>query len=546
MSAEPPPAEAYPEYVRALLDPAAWPESPDRVELRQTHISWVFLAGGEALKTKKPVDFGFIEQLTPERREAFCRAEVALNRRLAPGVYLGVAPVVRLPGGRVAAAPEGEAVPDGAEVVEWAVRMRRLPDGRTLDRLLAAGAVPPRLPELLVRRLVAFHEAAEAVPDDPSFGGAAGERGWWEGEYPAAAAFVGETWDPADAEATRAFVLESLARDGPLLDARLAAGRAVEGHGDLRAAHVYVLDAAAADIAILDCIEFSERYCFRYLDAGYDIAFLAMDLEALGHGELGDEIAGRYLAAAGDETMGVLQPLHRAFRAFVRGKVESIGAHAEELPEEERRALAASAARFFRLAASYAERRSPPALVVTCGLPASGKSTAAGALAGRIGAAWVSSDAVRKRLAGLDPRARPDEAQREALYGADMTERTYAELLRRAGEHLDAGRAVVIDAVHGRAEERAAARALAAARGVPCLVAELRLGEAEALARIAAREDDPLRVSDAGAAVLAALGERFEAPRDAEGPRLVLDASRAPGALARDIADALAGLAAGA
>ena len=540
-------AAAPPEYVRALLDPAAYPEPrPPRVELRQTHISWVFLAGDEVWKTKKPVDFGFIEQLAPQRREAFCRAEAALNRRLAPGVYLGVAPVVRLPGGRIAAAPEGEAVPAGAEVIEWAVRMRRLPDDRTLDRLLAAGAVPPRLPELLTRRLVAFHEAAQAVPNDPSFGGAAGERAWWASEEPGAARFAGETWTHADAAATRAFVRESLARDGPLLDARLAAGRAVEGHGDLRAAHVYVLDEAAGDIAILDCIEFSERYCFRYLDAGYDVAFLAMDVEALGHPELGDEIAGRYLVAAGDETMGVLQPLHRAFRAFVRGKVESIGAHAEELPEEERRALAASASRFFRLAASYAERRSPPALVVMCGLPASGKSTAAGALAGRIGAAWVSSDVTRKRLAGLDPRARPDEAARAALYGAEMTERTYAELLRRAGEHLAAGRAVVLDAVHARAAEREAARAVAAAHGAPCLVAELRIGEAEALARIAAREDDPLRVSDAGADVLAALRERFEAPRDAEGPRVVLDASRAPGAIAREAAAALAGLAGGA
>src|SRR6185503_3246761 len=121
-----------------------------------------------------------------------------------------------------------------------------------------------------------------------------------------------------------------------LFDRRLAQGRVVEGHGDLHAKHVYVLDAAGGapgerDLQIVDCIEFTDWLNFRYLDVGYDIAFLAMDLEARGFAALGDEIAGRYLAASGDETLGVLQPLHRAFRALVRGKVESIGARATEI-----------------------------------------------------------------------------------------------------------------------------------------------------------------------------------------------------------------------
>ena len=290
----------------------------------------------------------------------------------------------------------------------------------------------------------------------------------------------------------------------------------------------------------MDCIEFSEWYHFRYLDAGYDIAFLAMDLEALGYAGLGDEIAGRYIAAAGDETMGVLQPLHRAFRAFVRGKVESIGAHAPEVGEEQRRALADSATQFFGLAASYGERRADPAAVVMCGLPATGKSTVAGTLAGRIGAAYVSSDIVRKELAGIDPRERADDAFRAGLYTPEMTERTYNELRRRAGEHLDAGRAVVVDAMHGRASERDAARALAAEHGAPCLIVELRLGEAAARARIAGREDDPLRTSDATEDVYASQRERFEPVAEGEGASVVLDASRSPGALAREIAEALA------
>ena len=266
-----------------------------------------------------------------------------------------------------------------------------------------------------------------------------------------------------------------------------------------------------------------------------------MDLEALGHADLGDELAGRYLAAAGDETLGLLQPLHRAYRAFVRGKVESIGARAPETPEEQSRALAASAARFFRLASSYAVRRAAPQLVALSGLPASGKSTVAATLACRIGAAYLSSDVVRKQLAGIDPRERVREEWRSGLYAPEMTERTYAELRARAARLLRDGRAVVLDAMHGRRAERDAVRALAAEHGVPPLIAELRIDDATAHARIAGREHDPLRTSDATWAVYEAQRDGFEPIAADEAPRLALDATRPPAALAREVADALAG-----
>ena len=536
---------ALPEYVQALLDPAAYPHAPAGIELRQTHISRVFLAGDVVYKTKKPVDFGFISQLDAETRERFCHAELRLNRRLAPGVYLGVVPIVRTPDGRFAV--EGD--PAAGEIVEHAVKMRRLPDERTLERLLAAGEAPADLAERLARRLIAFHESAAAVANDPDFAGASAERAWWAREYGEAAGFIGDTWRPGDAAATRAFIEDTLERDAALFDERLAAGRVIEGHGDLRAAHVYLLDDGPEDadpageaITIVDCIEFNEQFHFRYLDAGYDVAFLAMDLEALGHPDLGDELAGRYLAAAGDETLGLLQPLHRAYRAFVRGKVESIGARAPETPEEQSRALAASAARFFRLAASYAARRAAPQLIALSGLPASGKSTVAATLACRIGAAYLSSDVVRKQLAGIDPRERVRGEWRAGLYAPEMTARTYAELRDRAARLLRDGRAVVLDAMHGRRTERDAVRALAAEHGVPQLIAELRIDDATAHARITGREHDPLRTSDATWAVYEAQRDRFDPIAADEAPRLALDATRPPAALAREIADALAGV----
>ena len=524
---------ALPDYVRGLLDPSAYPHRPREVDLVQTHLSYVFLAGDVVYKTKKPVDFGFIVQVEPEQRERFCHDEVRLNRRLAPDVYLDVVPVTRTADGRFAVEAEDAAAP----VVEWAVKMRRLPDDRTLDRLLAAGEQPPRLIEHIVRRLIAFHEAAEVVGNDREFAGGPAEAAWWRREYAEAEGFIGDTWRPDDARATRAFIERTIEEQQALFDERLAAGRVIEGHGDLQAKHVYVLDEAGANLAIVDCIEFSDWFHFRYLDAGYDIAFLAMDLEALGRADLGDELAGRYIAATHDETMGLLQPLHRLFRAFVRGKVESIGAQALEVPAQQRREFADSAARYFRLAAQYADRRAGPSMVLVAGLPGTGKSTLAGTLAGRAGAAYLSSDAVRKQLAGLDPRDRVEESFRGGLYSPEMTARTYEELRRRAAAQLAAGRAVVIDATHASAAERARVLALAGEHGAPALIAELRLDDGSARARIEGRDDDPLRTSDATWEVYQRAREEFEPVMPNEAAQhLQLDATQSPAALAQQIA----------
>ena len=321
--------DALPEFVRALLAPDAYPRPPAAIELRQTHISYVFLADDVVYKTKKPVDFGFIAQLDLATRERLCHAEVRLNRRLTRDVYLDVVPVVRRTDGSLAVEPaEGTS---GLEVVEWAVKMRRLPDDATLEQLLEVGTMPPDLLARLVRRLIAFHESAAVVKNDPAFAGAEAVRAWWAREYGEAEGFIGDTWRAADAASLQALATDTIEAEGPLFDMRLAAGRVVEGHGDLHAKHVYVLGPEVSDLQIVDCIEFNDWFHFRYLDVGYDVAFLAMDLEARGHAALGDEFAGRYLAASNDETLGLLQPLHRAFRAFVRGKVESIGAHAPEV-----------------------------------------------------------------------------------------------------------------------------------------------------------------------------------------------------------------------
>lgn len=535
-----------PPFVRGLMSPSAYPHAPKAVSLVQTHISYVWLAGDLVYKAKKPVDFGFIDQVDAKSREAFCHLEVDLNRRLAPDVYLEVVPIVETAEGVIRV--EGP-VREGERVVEWAVKMRRLPEDRTLDRLLEAKACPDDLVERLTKKLAAFHADARHLEYDPEFAGAPAERAWWAREYREAEGNIGETgsgktWSAEDAATLRDFVARSLDASDALFNERLAAGKVVEGHGDLHAKHVYVLGpegaAEAGDdgIAIVDCIEFTEWFHFRYLDVSYDIAFLAMDLEARGERALGDEVAGRYIAITGDETMGVLQPLHRAFRAFVRGKVESIGANDPGMEQAQRDALAQSAAAYFRLAARYAERQRGPMLVVLCGLSGTGKTSVGGALAGRIGAALVSTDMVRAAVAAERGLSTPMWQEYESgAYTPEMNAAVYDEMRRRAREHLRRGRPVILDGTHRRSADRDQALALAREEGVSALLVEFRLSDDAALTRVLWRERE--RGDTAAPEAYRRHVTEFEPVTNREGNILRLDGSQNIVDLAAQIEDAL-------
>lgn len=526
--------DALPPFVRGLLRAEAYPHAPASVTLVQTHISYVWIADDVVYKAKKPVNFGFIDQVAPETRERYCHLEVDLNRRLAPDVYLGVVPIVRAADGSFTIdRPEVR-----GEVVEWAVKMRCLPDDCTLDRLLEAGTAPWDIAPRIARKLAEFHAAARVVEEDRAFAGAEAERAWWARELSEAEGNIGGTWRPEDAQALRDFVAESLDREASLFDERLAQGRVVEGHGDLHAKHVYVLGPQPEDLVVVDCVEFTEWYHFRYLDRGFDLAFIAMDLEARGHRALGDEIAGFYIAATEDETLGVLQPLHRAWRAFIRGKVESIGANDPGIPEADRAALAASASNYFWLASTYATRRRSPVLIVLCGISGTGKTTVGGVLAGRIGAALVSTDPVRRDVATARGLSTTMWQEYEAsAYSPEMNRAVYDEMRRRARTHLRAGRPVILDGTHRRASDRHEALAIARELGVPALVVELRMTDDAALARVVNRER--LQGGEPNQEAFRRHVDEFDAVSGSEGNVRSLDAAQGPVELAEQIEDEL-------
>jgi aminoglycoside phosphotransferase family enzyme/predicted kinase len=473
------------ELVRALADPAFYAYRPAAVEHVQTHISHVFLAGPYVYKLKKPVSFSFLDFSTRDLRRHFCEEEVRLNRRLAPGVYLDVLPVTRAAGDGLRLGGEGEAL----EHVVW---MRRLPAERMLVRLLAAGGVHPAMLEDLAVRLAAFHARAPAGPAIAAAADPDALRARWEDTVGYAAPFVGRLLAAEDHEILLDFGLSFLRRHETLLRARQEAGRIRDGHGDLHAEHVCFVDAPVPaagahpplppGVYVFDCIEFSPA--LRYNDVASEIAFLAMDLERLGHPDLASRFTAAYVAAAADPLIEPLLPFYACYRACVRGKVEGLKSDEPEVEPAERAAAAERARADFALALRYAWRAGDPAVIACCGLSGTGKTTLAGALAAATGFPVVSSDLVRTRgRAGTGAPA----AYGEGLYTEAARDATYAALSAEVETALAAGRSVIADATFLRRAHRERLAAAARRRRAPCAFVECGAAEDAVRARLESR-----------------------------------------------------------
>jgi aminoglycoside phosphotransferase family enzyme/predicted kinase len=401
--------------------------------LAETHSAVVFFVGDRAYKVKKPVDLGFLDFRDRAVREATCHREVELNRRLAPDVYLGVADVLD---------------PDG-ELCDHLVVMRRMPPERRLSTLVATGERVDDHLWQLAHLLAAFHaKAGRSAAADGAAGVDALARRWADNTATLLDAGRGKV-DPSLVRRAQTLVDHYLAGRRPLFDARIADGRACDGHGDLMADDIFCLDDGPR---VLDCIEFDDSY--RLGDTLADVAFLAMDLERLGRRDLADRFLAAYREHADDTWPATLAHHHVAYRAHVRAKVAAIRA------AQGHDASADDARRLLGMAVDHLEA-ARVRLVVVGGLPGTGKSTLAAGLADALGATVLRSDEIRKELAGLPPTASAGAGYGEGLYDSGPTTATYRTLLDRAETALGLGEIVVLDASWTDPAWRAEARDLA-------------------------------------------------------------------------------------
>jgi len=470
------------DVVKALSRPEAYPDHPAEVSMQQTHISWLFFTRDFVYKVKKPVNFGFLDFTSLEARRRFCEEEARLNRRLAPDVYLGVRDIT---------AADGEIRVGGpGNVIDYALQMRRLPESRMLPALLAAREVTSDTMYRVAALLAAFHAKAESGPAIDHDGTVGVILGNWEENFTQACPYL--DW-PLAREASDEICRRVLAfcrTRASLLDRRIAAGRIRDGHGDLRAEHICLTD----PIVIFDCIEFNHR--LRYGDVAADVAFLAMDLEERGFPDLAQTLVRAYGEYAEDAELPSVLDFYKCYRAFVRAKVACFRLDDPTVPAGEKRQAARAAARYLELAASYAKLLRRPWLLLCCGLMGSGKSVLAGALAQRVALHVLSSDVIRKELAGVQPTTPTHMKYGEGLYAPECIETTYRDMFQKAESLLAGGHSVVLDASFIRQHHRLQARQLAERVGAEFCIVECWCPEEELRRRLEARVAQGGSVSD--------------------------------------------------
>ncbi len=436
---EPEHAMELAELIHALSCPTAYLFPAGQVEVHQTHISAVFLAGAYAYKIKKPVDLGFLDFSTLAKRRHFCDQEVLLNRRLAPSVYLGVVPVTR--------SGEGVQVEGDGEVIEWAVKMRRLPESATLEKRLQRGELARESVAHLARRIAAFHAEAQKGETISRFGRFDVIARNMRENFDQSIAQVGRTISSAVVDRLRSLTEQWLERLRPIIEKRAAHGVPRDTHGDLHLDHVYLLPDRPPpdDLIIVDCIEFNER--FRFADPVSDMAFLSMDLLFHDRPDLAQTFAEVYFETTKDAEGQTLLPLYTAYRAAVRAKVEGVKLGEVEIPDAERRRATEKARALWLLSLDRLERANRrPCLILIGGLPGTGKSTLARRLAEHASFRVIRSDVVRKELTAGIGASPATPAFEQGIYSPTWTERSYAECLRRAERLLFQGERVIVDA----------------------------------------------------------------------------------------------------
>jgi hypothetical protein len=322
-----------------LLDANAYPEPTKKVELIQTHISFVFLTDRFVYKIKKPVNFGFLDFTTLEKRKYYCEQELILNRRLSPDIYLDVVPVHEVKG-KLRLGNKGE-------IRDYAVKMKRLPMEKLMKKLLLEGKLTDEMMEKVAKKIALFHNSAESSPEIEKYGEIAAIKYNTDENFQQTERYISRTITGEQYYALKHYTNAFYEEKRDVIASRIRDGKIKDCHGDLHMEHICITD----DVIVFDCIEFNER--FRYSDTAADIAFLAMDLDFHGRRDLSGKLMHYYVKHSKDERIMDVLTFYKVYRAYVRGKVLSFRLDDPNISKEEKEKAAATAKQYFELAYSY-------------------------------------------------------------------------------------------------------------------------------------------------------------------------------------------------
>jgi aminoglycoside phosphotransferase family enzyme/predicted kinase len=485
-------ADASLQVSRKLIDglvrPSAYPHPTRRVELLETHCAWVLLTGEFAFKIKKPVDFGFLDYSTLEKRRFFCQEEIRLNRRFAPQIYLDV---VAIRGESEQPHIEGD-----GPVLEYAVRMRQFPADGLLSQLAETGRLQAAHIDQMIERIAEFHRTTGSASPESDYGDPARIHHWVVENFEHVRSAISSAEDLQQLARLRQWVEQERVRLDTLLRSRKRDGFIRECHGDLHLGNLTLIDGV---VTLFDCIEFNPE--LRWIDVISEVAFLIMDLQERGYAGFANRFLNGYLQHTGDyEGIGVL-PYYLVYRAAVRAKVAVLRAQQAAPASPVLRHARREYHEYASLAGQYTQPRRP-ALLITCGLSGSGKSTLAGQLCEQLGLIQLRSDLERKRLAGLAALDSSRSALGAGIYTPDQTEQTYRRLAQLAAAVVGAGYTALVDATFLRRRHREMFRQLAEDQGLPFAILDCQAPEAELRRRIRRRQAGGADASEANLQVL--------------------------------------------
>jgi aminoglycoside phosphotransferase family enzyme len=327
---------------KALFNPEIYPDRPKEVGFFETHISLLFFTGNHVYKVKKPVDFGFLDFTSLEKRKYFCEQEVTLNRRLSPKIYLGVVKITQ-DGNRILLDGSGE-------VIEYAVKMKQMPEELLMDKLLEKGRVTSKMIGAISEKLAHFYLTAETSEFIKSFAKPDRVKQDTDENFAQTKKYIDITISRDIYSEIQKRTNDFFRTQAEIFYQRISEDRIRDCHGDLRLEHIFWGD----DISIFDCIEFNER--FRYTDAAADMAFLAMDLDYHSRGDLSEDLIQTYIKKSGDRDLMKVLNFYKCYRAYVRGKVESFRLDDPNIPEVEKKKALKRAQEYFNLAYRYTHR----------------------------------------------------------------------------------------------------------------------------------------------------------------------------------------------
>ncbi len=471
----------------------AFPHPVSQMDIVETHISWVVLTGSTAYKFKKPVDFGFVDFSSLEKRREACVQELRLNSRSAPGIYLGLVAVVAADDGVVRVA-DGDC-PDRRQVFEYGIRMREFAQSAQLDRQFEAGLLTDADMGRVAAMIAGLHESAAI---------AGAEQPWGEPQtllQPVLENFrhlheLGGDERPILDQLQRWSEAEFAARQA-VFRRRKREGRVRECHGDL---HLSNLVRIGSGIVAFDCIEFDPA--LRWIDVLSDVAFLHMDLMVRQRADLAFGFLNSYLERGGDYGGIAVLPFYLSYRSMVRAKVAALQMLDESLSDQRRRLLDRRRNAHLRFAGSLVDG-AKPRLVLMHGLSGSGKTWLSEQLLRQLPALRIRSDVERKRLHGLDADATTRSAPRNGIYSGDATRRTYQHLLDCAHAMLTGGCDVIVDAAFLEEQQRVPFIELAARHDLPCVIIACEAPLATLRQRLIGRSRQGRDASEASLEVLA-------------------------------------------